>query len=232
MAPKSLAFPHHFTKERGGWVCNICNDRTRMNNIHAALRHERNSEHARNVQESNMWWNPGAGETQDWNAPLEEEPPLTKEELQMREHQFHVERIADIVPYWIKCVNAAADGEELRLEPFLNSLQDVSDSWMTSIPNPWGQATGAGAWDNRGGETRWGVHPISSGHGSRSRTGPPSVAIDTPATGYAFVENIARQECVTDADRKWRMHTFFEMPTQEKVKKIDELVRYLQSASV
>ncbi|KAJ7275173.1 hypothetical protein B0H12DRAFT_243520 [Mycena haematopus] len=140
----------------------------------------------------------------------------------MREHQFHVERIADIVPYWIKCVNAAANGEELRLEPFLNSLQYVSDSWMPSTPSPWGQATGSGAWDNRGDGNSWGVHPDA-------RTMASSGMLPS---GYAFVEDIARQEAVTDADRKWRMHTFFEMPTQEKIKKIDELVRYLQSASV
>ncbi|KAJ6519692.1 hypothetical protein C8R45DRAFT_31233 [Mycena sanguinolenta] len=215
-------------------------------NIHAALRHERSSaQHARNLQESNMWC-PAGEDAAIWNAPLEEDPPLTKEELQMREHQLHVERIADIVPYWIKCVNAAANGEELRLEPFLNSLQDVSDSWVASIPNPWG--TGSGAWDNRGDENRWVVPPAarsmaSSGQGSRSRTGSPSIAIDGHSrascdinrmlpSGYAFVEDIARQEAVTDVDRKWRMHTFFEMPTQEKVKKIDELVRYLQSATV
>lgn len=75
-----------FTKEADGWVCNICNpsrgDRAHMN-IHAAIRHERNSaQHARNVQESNMWWNPPNEDaaiswlpsSQDaaiWNAPLE-----------------------------------------------------------------------------------------------------------------------------------------------------------------
>jgi len=248
---KSFENPNHFTKEADGWVCNICNpssgDRAHMN-IHAAIRHERNSaQHARNVQESNMWWNPPNEDaaiswlpsSQDaaiWNAPLEEDPPLTKEELQMREHQMHVERVADIVPYWIKCVNAAANGEELRLEPFLNTLHDVSDTWMPAA-NPWAQATGSGAWDYRGDPNRWGVHPdaksmSSAAHGSKSQTGSRTIASSVPAAGYAFVENIARQESVTDADRKRRMHMFFEMPTQEKVKKIDEIVRYLQSASV
>jgi len=254
VSPKSFANPHHFTKEREGWICNICSPSTSSGdhahmNIHAALRHECNSaQHVRNVKESNvMWWNPSgedaaiswlpsSHDAAVWNAPLEEEPPLTKEELQMREHQYHVERVAEIVPFWIRGVNAAANGEEFRLEPFLNSLRDVSDSWMTPVANPWGPATGSGAWDGRGDDNRWGVHPdkssmASSAHGgSRSRTGSPS--IDAPATGYAFVENIARQESVTDADRKRRMHMFFEMPTHEKVKKIDEIVRYLQSASV
>lgn len=138
---------------------------------------------------------------------------MTKDELQIREHQYHVERVAELVPYWIKCVDAAANGEDMRLEPFLNSLRDVSDSWMTSIANPWGP--GPGTWDERGDEKRWGVHPDArsmassqSGNGSRSRTGSPSITSDAP-TGYAFVENIARQGSVTDADRKRRMHMFF-----------------------
>ncbi|KAJ6574979.1 hypothetical protein B0H19DRAFT_621702 [Mycena capillaripes] len=247
---KSFANPNHFTKEADGWVCNICpstGDHAHSMNIHAAIRHERGSaQHARSVLETNMWWNPPAEEnaaiswlppSQDaaaWNAPLEEDPPLTKEELQMREHQYHVERVADIVPYWIKCVNAAANGEELRLEPFLNTLHDVSDSWMDPA-NPWAQATGSG-WDDRGDTKRWGVPPdaksMSSAHVSKSQTGSRTTASSVAAAGYAFVENIARQESVTDVDRKRRMHMFFEMPTNEKIQKIDEIVRYLQSASV
>ncbi|KAJ7654954.1 hypothetical protein DFH06DRAFT_1201148 [Mycena polygramma] len=244
---KSFQNPNHFTQEADGWVCNICSpssgDHAHMN-IHAAIRHEKNSaQHARNVQESNMWWNPSSEDapvswfpsSQDaaaWNAPLEEDLPLTKEELQMREHQYHVERVADIVPYWLKCVNAAANGEELRMEPFLNTLHDVSDSWMNPA-NPWG----SGAWDDRGGHpNRWGVHPdaksmSSSAQGSKSQTGSRTTASSPPATGYAFVESIAHQESVTDADRKRRMHTFFEMPTHEKVNKINEIVRYLQTST-
>ncbi|KAJ7038334.1 hypothetical protein C8F04DRAFT_1075674 [Mycena alexandri] len=247
---KSFSNPHHFIHEADGWLCNVCNGEHAHMNIHAAIRHERSAQHARMVQESNMWWNPSSEDAaiswlptspdaDVWNAPLEEDPPLTKEELQMREHQYHVERVADIVPYWIKMVNAAAHGEELRLEPFLNTLQDVSHSWLPPT-NPWAQTTGSGGWGDRGGGDtgRWGVHPAAaksassgSAHGSRT-PGSLTAAGSVPATGYAFVENIARQESVTDVERKRRMHMFFEMPTNEKVKKIDEIVRYLQSASV
>jgi hypothetical protein len=45
---------------------------------------------------------------------------------------------------------------------------------------------------------------------------------------YMFVENIARQQSV-NAERKRRMHDFFEMPTQDKVQKIQELGRYLHT---
>ncbi|KAJ7092590.1 hypothetical protein C8R44DRAFT_646838 [Mycena epipterygia] len=201
-----------------------------------------------------MWWAPSTQDPAIWHAPLEEDPPLTREELQMREHQYHVERVADIVPYWIKCVNAAANGEELRLEPFLNTLQDVSQSWMTS-DNPWAQATGSRTWGDGGDAGRWGVHPDakpmswSGRDGSKTHTGSLTTSgqetgrVENPLnrrsrnigdnhkTAYAFVEDVARHEAA-DAERKRRMHVFFEMPTHEKVKKIDEIVRYLQSASV
>ncbi|KAJ7225648.1 hypothetical protein GGX14DRAFT_640109 [Mycena pura] len=237
---KSFSNPHHFTKEADGWRCTICSDHAHHLNFRAALRHERESaEHARNVQKSEMWmWNASSQDAAAWNAPVEEDPPLTREELQMREHQYHVERVADIVPYWIKCVDAAAKGEELRLEPFLNTLQDVpaSHSWMAS-DDPWARFAGSG-WGNPGGDAnRWGVHPdvqsaSSPAHGSKMQTGSRTTASSVPDTGYAFVEDVARQQAVTDTDRKRRMHMFFEMSTQEKVQKIDEIVRFMRSTSV
>lgn len=166
-----------------------------------------------------MWWNPSSHDPAIWHAPLEEDPPLSREELQMRENQYHVERVADIVPYWIKCVDAAAKGEELRLEPFLNTLEDASHSWIPS-DDPW--VMGSGGWGDSGDAVRWGVHPdvesvSSSAHYSKTHTGSRTISTsDDPATraefpnAYAFVENIARQEAA-DAERKRRMHKFFEV---------------------
>jgi len=48
---------------------------------------------------------------------------------------------------------------------------------------------------------------------------------------HLFVEDIARQQAV-NAERKRRMHDFYEMPTQDKVKKIQEMVRYLHTVPV
>ncbi|KAJ6621604.1 secretory pathway protein Sec39-domain-containing protein [Mycena sp. CBHHK59/15] len=241
-----------FTKDTDGWLCNVCNssgDHTAHMNIHAALRHERNSaQHARNVSDSEMWWNPSSQDPAAWDAPLEEDPPLTREELQIREHQYHVGRVADIVPYWIKCVNAAANGEELRLEPFLETLQDAPQSWMNT-DNPWAYAR-CGDWGGSRDAGRWGVHPdaksLSSARGSRTQTRSRTISTGAPTMGetkdrkgtarnapaskgdtYAFVEDIARQEAA-DAERKRKMHMFFDMPTHEKVKKIDEIVRCLR----
>jgi len=45
---------------------------------------------------------------------------------------------------------------------------------------------------------------------------------------YKFVEDIARQQDV-DSERKRRMHDFFKMSTQDKVKKIEEMVRNLRT---
>ncbi|KAJ7706313.1 hypothetical protein B0H17DRAFT_1036678 [Mycena rosella] len=207
------------------------------------------------TEESDAFWTPPSQGLAVWDAPLEEDPPLTREEVNRWEHQCHVERVADMVPYWIKCVTAAANGEELRLEPFLNTLQDVSQSWMTS-DNPWAQASGAAAWGISGDAGRWEVHPDQSvsslGRGSKTQTGSRSRTAasggsvigraekrnsglsgnnaDHQKTAYAFVEDIARHEAA-DAERKRRMHKFFEMPTHEKVQKITEIVRYLKSSA-
>jgi hypothetical protein len=190
-------------------------------NIHTALRHERNSaQHARNIAESEMWWNPPVQDAAVWAAPLIEEPPLTKEELIIREHQNHVERVPLLVPYWLKCVNAAARGVELRMEPFLESLQEASQSWVKKDPNPWGDA--AWGWGEAEDAGRWGVHPDNKSSSDSIHSGSRTMSTRTgrPRTGsmrgiadgdaYAFVEDIALQEAA-DAERKRRMHSFFEV---------------------
>ncbi|THV05980.1 hypothetical protein K435DRAFT_40559 [Dendrothele bispora CBS 962.96] len=53
---------------------------------------------------------------------------------------------------------------------------------------------------------------------------------DVSAKDYNFVEDIARQEAV-DGIRKQKMHTFFELPTDEKVKRIHALIHTLRSTS-
>ncbi|PBK89195.1 hypothetical protein ARMGADRAFT_1083741 [Armillaria gallica] len=51
---------------------------------------------------------------------------------------------------------------------------------------------------------------------------------DRFTSSYAFVEDIARQEGA-NAERRGKMHDFFEMPTDKKVQRIDELIRSLQT---
>ncbi|KAJ7630807.1 hypothetical protein FB45DRAFT_547379 [Roridomyces roridus] len=187
------------------------------------------------------WWDqPPNQDAALWEAPLEEEIDprlLSRDELKIREHQFHVERISSVVSFWRSCVAAACMGEdEMRLEPFLNSLEEENEYDSCAISREgWGLKIGGDAW-------QWGVvHPkkaysgsSSSAHGSLTHAGSLTASTsDVPEAGhkaYAFVERIARQESA-DADRKRRMHKFYQMSTNEKVKKIEEMVRHLHSTS-
>lgn len=170
----------------------------------AAQNHERHSvEHARNVTESEMWWNPPAPDPAAWNAPMIEDPPLTIEEMKIRENQLHVDHVQDMVPFWIRGVEAAEKGEVLRLEQFLETLQAASDAWLNAgSDNPWvetnpNQGWGDDAWGaqghtNRGwdaenekadgwcftlGADAWGVdvRSLSSADGSINRVDTPGI---------------------------------------------------------
>lgn len=158
-------------------------------NAQTAMDHERNSaEHARNVSDGNMWWNP-APEASAWDAQIVEEPPQTLEEMKMRESRIHVDHVRDMVPFWMKGVEAAERGEVLRMEEFLESIKE--DEWSTG-GDPWGYAYPPGEWGNVdrwangvaneggwgvGGADQWGgahwgmsAESVSSMHAHRTRT--------------------------------------------------------------
>jgi hypothetical protein len=126
------------------WFCNICtppnNGHVRYMSTHAAQHHERHSaEHAkraRNTAELEMWWNPPAQDAAAWTVPIVEEPPLTTEEMKTRESRMRVDQVQDMIPFWIRGVEAAAKGEVLRLEHFLETLQEASDAWLNSTSDP------------------------------------------------------------------------------------------------
>lgn len=232
--------------------------------LRSAQHHERHSaEHARNATEAErrIWAN--SPDPAAWTIPLKHDPPLTAEEVKMRESRVHVDLVQDMVPFWIRGVEAAEKGEVLRLEHFLETLQDASDSWVGASPRThdftqgwenawtarddnaaddgWG-AVNAGEWGISDGSMRRRETPRrkrkhgafeakrqrggggpSSGRGHR-RSAKDRQHIQSNA--YAFVEDVARQEAA-DEERKRRMHHFFDMPTDEKVKKIDEVIRDL-----
>lgn len=244
-------------------------------NTSTAQRHELHSvDHTRNVAESEMWWNPLAQDAAAWNTPIAEDPPLTIKEMKMRENRMHVDHVQDMVPFWIRGVEAAEKGEVLRLEHFLETLQEASDAWQRcNSENPWLHANsdqgwgeeGWGRWDNVKADA-WDIKSTSSAIGSRIRSDSNSQVRqksgrqrgqmklrrdrninyrekESFTNAFDFVEYIARQRSA-DEEQKRQMHIFFDvcqiagspnswltdifqMPTHEKVKKIDEVVRCL-----
>jgi hypothetical protein len=212
-----------------------------MNRRTAIFNEHTSAARAQNVSETEMWWN-AEQDTAAWDAPLEGDLPLTSEKMKERESRLHVDHVQDMVPFWIRGVEAAEHGEVLRLEKFLDTLQ--RDSWIDG--DPWKYAYSAGEWDhhsqlgqrawNRCGDVGWGPRwhdkATSSMYGHRTRTDSHTMEMErrkknsrkkvkmkspratyqsgSGGDAYAFVEGIARQEAA-DAERKRRMHMFFEV---------------------
>lgn len=219
-----------------------------------AMAHETdNNDHAQNVQDFEMW-NPPAQET--WVLP-EEDLPLTFDELKARTRQVHVDQVRDMVPFWMKGVEAAEKGEVLRMEDFLEKLaaedrwgiSGVDDPWGPSIgpwpsDHPWGAAVppvqsdpwGHMADDPWGKVSDWAVEEESTlsahydrslsygkGNHRRNQTGPSKNhgkgakgrgnKKANPQDPFVFVEDIARKHSA-GAERKRRMHDFFDVCTQ------------------
>lgn len=165
--------------------------------LRAAKDHERHStEHTKRVKEAGKpLWQCSTPEAVAWSVPL----PLTIAELKQRESRVHVDHVQDLVPFWIKAVKAAEKGEVLRLEAFLETLQEASDSWGVSTAweqtgDGWGDGWGD-KWSGIG--AMWGVDVDGDGEGGLKDR-------------YEFVEDIARQEAA-DEERRRRMHSFFDV---------------------
>lgn len=98
----------------------------------------RSNGHARNVSDFEMW-NPEPKDS--WVMP-EDDTPLTVDELKARTRQVHVDQVRDMVPFWMKGVEAAQKGEVLRLEDFLEKLAS-EDRWgVADVDDPWGPSIG------------------------------------------------------------------------------------------
>ncbi|KAJ4485963.1 hypothetical protein J3R30DRAFT_1426651 [Lentinula aciculospora] len=184
-----------------------------------------------------------------WLEPAaEDNSSMTKELLRTKEHQYRADQVDDMIPFWIRGIEAAERGEVLRLEEFLDSLEN--ENWPPRGHDPWthgdrhsnygGRVFNAWeptTWDND--LTKWIVKPVSSpsAEGGRATRGVHSDAILTtshvisPSTRdpNSLVEVVARQNAA-DENRKREMYSFLELPTNEKVKKIDDLIRTLRSS--
>lgn len=159
--------------ETNEWFCNVCtpanSDQIKLMSARAAQHHERNSsDHALNITESEKWWNPPPLDAAAWDAPIEEDLPLTVEEMKMRESQLRVDHLHEMVPFWKRSMEAAERGEILRLEEFLETMQEKSHPWLNA-ENPWQYAHSGGGWDNwgpQGKDTGWSVSVDANGWGA------------------------------------------------------------------
>jgi hypothetical protein len=245
----SYTFGPDFTRTWGssGWFCNICtaDDAPRINSmtVREAMLHELTPEHARNVSDHDTWHSPA--DYTGWETSGEQ--LLTAEGLKVREKQTRVDHVRHMVPWWVRAVEAAGRGEEMRMEEFLDTI-NKSDGWGPDgmiwgdewgvVPDAvngndwangtWGEAGGGGEWSKP--VVDWAMSgsasslharrtPTASSLGPRRRHNPKRKGktrdVDTDGRhydSYKFVEEIAKQGAV-DAERKRRMHKFFEVRT-------------------
>ncbi|KAF9010362.1 hypothetical protein BDZ89DRAFT_1167735 [Hymenopellis radicata] len=254
--------PNYFKRGRNGkknlWYCDLCRTGTPSDymSLKGAQDHERGAEHLRNVNITESSWAMPNGDWADWDVAMADEPQdLTKEEKKDNEHRVFVDQLHEFVPFWIRGVEAAQRGEVLKMEEFLESHEKYP-----AMEEAWGgwDAPVAYAWPGeRGWPKERDVESINSAHVAsdqpelvsmpgfeRSRGSDvtmPSVVSEgmrpvdrgqcDEYDAHAFVEDIALQKAV-DSERKKEMHSFFEMPTQDKVRRIDELIRTLHAANM
>ncbi|KAF9076127.1 hypothetical protein BDP27DRAFT_1398409 [Rhodocollybia butyracea] len=257
------------------WGCTLCTDaktKKKAMTYREAVQHERNStDHSRLVSAQSFqseqpqsfawgeqsqplaWGQPSAWEAQGpsveaWFAPLieEENTLVTKEQLRGKEHQYFSDQVEDMVPFWIRGIEAAERGEVLRLEEFLDSLEH--QSWPPRGRDYWAHddrhshyGGRAFDWEPADDVKKWSGTVSSVSADSGRRTGQ-SVSGILQASSYdprkskfgsaalnsrSLVEVVARQSAV-DENRKKDMYSFIELSTNEKVKRIDDLIRTLR----
>ncbi|EIW86849.1 hypothetical protein CONPUDRAFT_134194 [Coniophora puteana RWD-64-598 SS2] len=240
-----LANEQYFTQHPNGkgLICTVCKS-TRKGPLHffdlkAAIAHERkSSEHKRRLKEAESW-------KHDW-----EPAPLTSEGLRHKERFTYVDQVHDLVPFWQRGIDAAKRGEVLRLEDFLEKMEanggwhTADDVWDLLEPSKpaheevdeaalWGPSPAP--WEREFSDVQ---RPITQSSFSRRDSSlsasPRNIKRSLrqprrPEDDHAFVEKVARHEAA-DQKRRERMHTFFDMPTNQKVQKIQEMIQALSTA--
>lgn len=138
----------------------------------AAMDQEWNSNsHAHTSNLDTSGWDPQPVDT--WALP-QDDPPLTAEELRTRLKQVKVDQVRDMVPFWIKAVEAARKGEVMKMEDFLDKLA-TQDRWgICEIGDPWGCSIGP-----------W---PADHPHGALVPGGPQDPWVKTTDDGWGPLE--------------------------------------------
>lgn len=182
------------------------------------------------------WDDEAAGET-------DPEHRLTSERLRQWGMHMHVDHVFDLVPFWRRAVDAAERGEELRLEEFLEKMEEdggwaiTSDAWNMLADQ--GKSSRKAASDVTRTDKQdkgWGIAEDWATHDPEWNVGETSwdITEQTRAPHWAdhdahnFVDSVARQEAASEERRK-QMHRFFQMPTEQKVREIQEIVKFLHA---
>lgn len=196
-----------------------------------ALHHENDILHNQNVANVESWLGPPMVNSWDFEMPKQAE--MSKDEARDSEHRYFVDHMEEYISYWIRGIEAAERDEVLKLEDYLDSLDHDGPK------DPWGNwgITHQSNTKSRGGDCSP-SDDLGSAYASQRKAGKgPKNTVRNKRQelggrftdeSYAFVERIARRE-EANAEKKEQMHDFFEMPTDKKVQRIDELIQSLHA---
>lgn len=229
----------------GKWLCNIC--KADVMTVKQAIAHEVSVQHSTKAEVCNLQFASSAG-----NDPAPS--TLSSRRVAEQEHDYWADLSPRIVSFWRKGLEAAERGEEAEsMHDFLDKLESElaeknrQDRWVSSPADGWGWGTPAAeaedwtpspdAWATGWGKPVAPKGPANTRRVRRRREGNSSTTSmhregsvferDDGHNDAAFVENFLRGHGV-DASRKERMRSFYEMPTDQKIQKIQEVIRDLR----
>lgn len=200
-----------FTQSKSNWECTVCPKAWPMNK-HAAVKHENTTQHTENIPTTASWgvtdtnsWDPSPGWNDlAWTTPM----PARAEDDESR---FFLCHLPDFIPFWMRGVEAAEQGETLRYEEYLEQVDKVArKEWKTwrsamdgvrpaessktaaeSLRNGWEVDR-----DNQG----WGESGVVDSWGNTNGAGWDDVGQDTGSVdeaavacpGHVLVDRVAR----------------------------------------
>ncbi|KAL5519055.1 hypothetical protein ACEPAH_738 [Sanghuangporus vaninii] len=193
-----------YQKDTKRWTCNACSPLSQSDGMaaQAALKHEKTSEHRENVR-AREEWNSVPVDDNGWNTTTDD----------------HIDQLRDFIPFWRSTIEAAEFGETLRFEDFMNALHKKEKEDVWNLPMP-----------------EWAIEPMGpvDADAEQRSTGKEHAQSSVSSHGhnrdaFNFVERIAKMD-LADAERKKRLHSFYKMPTSEKLKRIYDLINTLRTA--
>jgi len=232
----------------GKWLCNIC--KTDPMTLKQAITHEGSAQHSSNAEAYGMQVTPSAVQ-----KPTSDILSSLRRAEQERSHWADLS--PSLVSFWRRGLAAAERGEEAEtMHEFLDKLEEElaeqggQADWGSSPleDNGWGWGAPAEDWTPAPDvwASAWGkpvkvpskVPPVrrrregSSSITSMHREGSMFDRDDVHGDhdeddATSFVENFLQRHAV-DAHRRERMRIFYEMPTDQKIRKIQEVIRDLR----
>jgi len=230
--------PENFTGVGNGkWLCNIC--KADVMTIKQAITHERSAQHSSRAEAHGP-----APSSSVRNFPSD---ILTRLRRAEDERNHWMDLTPNLISFWRRGVGAAERGEEAEpMHEFLDKLEEelqsshghwgcppVEEGWgwggpvedWTPAPDVW-----ASAWRTPIAQVPQKVRHRREGSSITSMHREGTIperdrahVNDNEDDATSFVENFLQHHAV-DARRKERMRIFYEMPTEQKIRKIKEVI--------